>query len=214
MSEFRRRLLIQSGSDPNALPAGCVRCEYLESNGGSWIDTERKVRQGDDIYVRFELFSTNGIIYGWRNGADAQTSAQCYIDFYGLAYGIPARDRVPTPISLGIGSFLISPSKGVVIVKDTTLANLYYDTSFSLAYRYGESIHSPYLFTLSYGQEQVTSSVKCRIYEYYTSNTLGYTQRILPILDQEGVPCMYDTINKKFHYNKGTGQFLYKILEQ
>jgi hypothetical protein len=31
----------------------------------------------------------------------------------------------------------------------------------------------------------------------------------IPVLDKDGVPCMYDKANRKFYYNQGTGQFTY-----
>ena len=30
----------------------------------------------------------------------------------------------------------------------------------------------------------------------------------IPVLDKNGVPCMYDRVEKKFYYNAGTGQFV------
>lgn len=33
---------------------------------------------------------------------------------------------------------------------------------------------------------------------------------LLPVLDLNGTPCLYDRVNDKFYYNSGTGQFTYK----
>ena len=43
-------------------------------------------------------------------------------------------------------------------------------------------------------------------------NSENKTLHLLPILDTNGVACMYDTVAKKYHYNKGTGDFLYELL--
>lgn len=33
---------------------------------------------------------------------------------------------------------------------------------------------------------------------------------LIPVLDSNGVPCVYDRANNKFYYNQGTGEFLYQ----
>jgi hypothetical protein len=41
-------------------------------------------------------------------------------------------------------------------------------------------------------------------------------QHLVPILDQDGIPCMYDLVGKRFHYNARTNRqdnFRYKIAE-
>ena len=32
---------------------------------------------------------------------------------------------------------------------------------------------------------------------------------LIPCLDTNGTPCMYDTVSKQTFYNQGTGEFLY-----
>ena len=32
----------------------------------------------------------------------------------------------------------------------------------------------------------------------------------IPVLDIEGVPCLYDKVEKKYYYNEGTLEFLYE----
>ena len=31
----------------------------------------------------------------------------------------------------------------------------------------------------------------------------------IPVLDKNGVPCLYEKVERKFYYNQGTGDFLY-----
>lgn len=42
-----------------------------------------------------------------------------------------------------------------------------------------------------------------RLYSY----TDGYAQRLVPCLDANGVPCLYDLIGKMALYNQGAGSF-------
>jgi hypothetical protein len=50
-----------------------------------------------------------------------------------------------------------------------------------------------------------------RIYECIltTGNTIA--RYLVPCLDNNGVPCMYDLIGKQTYYNQGEGEFLYKL---
>lgn len=48
-----------------------------------------------------------------------------------------------------------------------------------------------------------------RLYSFkiYENNILIYD--LIPVLDKNGIPCLYDKIEKQLYYNTGTGQFLY-----
>ena len=37
-------------------------------------------------------------------------------------------------------------------------------------------------------------------------------QNLIPCLDDNDVPCFYDSVNKQTHYNRGSGDFLYELL--
>ena len=219
--------MMQAESDPIALPAGCVRCEYLESTGTQWIDTEKVVYADEDLVLvcYFPSNATgNNVIMGWRHEGTFSDTSQCYINFSGIStvnelrlfYGIgatTAKDCISLPI--GVKSKLaISTLERKIFVDDIQQDGLY-DKTFTLAYD-GEkgSVFNNYLFALN-NKGGVAAYSYVRIYEYLLKDHKGnFTQHLIPILDFNGTPCYYDTVAKKFHYNKGTGQFLYKILEQ
>lgn len=50
---------------------------------------------------------------------------------------------------------------------------------------------------------------KLKIYscKIWNDNTLA--RNFVPALDRKGIPCLYDTIEEKFYYNQGEGEFLY-----
>ena len=53
-----------------------------------------------------------------------------------------------------------------------------------------------------------------KLYGYSITNSKGeYVQNLVPILDSNGTPCLYDIVKRRFHYNQGTGDFKYKIAE-
>lgn len=226
MSEFRRRLMMQKRDDQEALPVGCVRCEYLESTGTQWIDTEKVVYADEDLvlvyYFPYKKL-VNSVFMGWRYKGSFIDTSQCYLNFNTafsykimLFYGISA-DITTNVISIqtDVKSKLVISTLERKIFVDGVEQDGIYDKTFTLAYD-GEkgSVFNNYLFALNNkGVASVLSSV--RIYEYSLKDHKGnYTQHLIPILDKDGTACMYDTVRKKYHYNKGTKEFLYKILEQ
>lgn len=211
MSEFRRRLMTQMESDPNALPAGCVRCEYIESTGTQYIDTE--FINGNRFSVELELYGleTYTSILGGRNG-DIRSLILYNSAPSTLAITISSYNAARSPFVLSNLSYSrhvirvsISDNKGSVWIDDKE----YYDSvKFDGDYNGGVPV---YLFACNSNGNAVENT-RTKAYSLKMWNGDILEKSFIPILDQEGVPCMYDTVNKKFHYNKGTGQFLYKIL--
>ena len=52
---------------------------------------------------------------------------------------------------------------------------------------------------------------KLRIKRFYITRDGAYTLNLIPALDRNGTPCMYDTVSKKTFYNERTGEFLYEL---
>lgn len=46
-----------------------------------------------------------------------------------------------------------------------------------------------------------------KIYRFFVENQID----LIPALDKNGVPCMFDLISKSTFYNQGTGEFLYEL---
>ena len=63
------------------------------------------------------------------------------------------------------------------------------------------------------GQPQVAEAwlQQYRLYRFSIKNANEeLIMNLLPYLDTNGTPCMYDTVSRKTFYNAGTGEFLYK----
>lgn len=63
------------------------------------------------------------------------------------------------------------------------------------------------------GQPQISEAwlQQYRLYRFSIKNANEeLIMNLLPCLDKNGTPCMYDTISKQAFYNQGTGEFLYK----
>lgn len=219
--------MMQVESDPNALPAGCVRCEYLESyldsnnTKGQYIDTGSPISSTDVIYVKFSFYkrTTDRTCFGWRRAGGPLDGCDCVFNLdtyeYFLLYGVSAGNVIRQGVTYNsIIEVLIDPNEKKVEfngVKDSTVRD------YSLPYYNGTSVYNPYLFnTNALGSPWGGCNV--RIHEYILSDKDGnYVQHFIPILDANGKPCMYDLVTKRFFYNKRTERaedFRYKILEQ
>lgn len=204
MSEFRRRLLMQQESDPNAiLPAGCVRCEYLESTGTQWIDTEYTPTRGDELKIdRYKVVkkTLNPTIFGAGYETPQFVVVQTETTLY-IRYFTDSGTPVDGISDLQQHSLLIKKNGDTYVDGQfcTTSIPLYNDVNTTLA-----------LFN--------RGNRTAKIIGYIGTVTITRDNvrvvHLIPCLDANATPCYYDVVNKKFHYNKGTGEFLYKILEQ
>ena len=48
-----------------------------------------------------------------------------------------------------------------------------------------------------------------RLWSFKITNNGSIVKLFIPVLDENNVPCLYDRVNKTYHYNIGTGSFLY-----
>lgn len=213
MGDFRRRLMMQVASDPNALPVGCVRCEYLQSTGAAagvaqYIDVGMVNSQ--DV-IRIDFMITGVACFGYRwGGASSGTNHITASSISGagvISYGQPMTKgnyKLNTRYDV-----IFDPIKEVCTVNGEELIGEYSPKD---AYNAQGSSQFPFfLFALNKYGGIVYGSAKIFSFSILTNSELRLN--LIPCLDQNGKPCMYDTVAKKFYYNKGAGTFLYKIAE-
>lgn len=224
MSEFRRQLMMQVESDLNAIPAGCVRCEYLESyvdannSNGQYIDTEKKLNK-EEIFgykVSFLIPPTTGAekgVNGWqKDGPNDGCYIRVFTNYFDIACGNVFHGKINFDSVDDTFDIEFNPVTKKVSVNKSVLP---YDFYLFSPYGYdGNAFHTLCLFTANVGSPW--SGASMRVYDYWVKDKDGkYTQYLVPILDENGKPCMYDTVNKKYHYNKRTNRtedFRYEIL--
>lgn len=68
-----------------------------------------------------------------------------------------------------------------------------------------------YLFKISSANTDYAGKSKIYYFQMYQSDQL--TLDLIPVLDQNNIPCMYDKVSDQFFYNQGTGTFGYEIEE-
>lgn len=68
-----------------------------------------------------------------------------------------------------------------------------------------------YLFTWNNAGIADNRRFQGKVYEFKIYDNDVLIQHLIPVLDSENTPCMYDKVTQKFYYNNGTGDFLYGV---
>ena len=205
------------------IPAGCVRCEYLESyvdasNGnGQWIDTERILTDTNEFGITIMGFanSADKSCFGWRWTGTYATGNHCLINTLTsnqmlFALGVNTNNSPRYSLDTKY-TFIVNPNTKKITVNDAFITS---NMDWNKPYNNGTTGFTVPLFVAKIPNP--TSGSNCRIYDYWVKDKDGkYLQHLVPILDPTGIPCMYDIIGKKYHYNQRTNRtdnFRYEIL--
>lgn len=199
------------------LPAGYTRLEYLASNGDQYIDTEYVM--SDEKTMGFEAdmmwtqsHGTANFFYGYRSvNSPVVTGDMRAFFIYGaspdgrlaIRYGVDAENSTQVAVSRN--------NKCKMTFDGTNLKvnGITYATH-SQAYSPAD-YKSMWLFNCNcegYYSTDVSHFIG-RIYSFKIFEDGVTVRDFVPCLDPFGKPCMYDLIERKAHYNKGTGEFTY-----
>ena len=181
------------------LPEGYTAVEYIQSSGTQYIDTGRKLTQDSDITIDFMIVgekNRNAAILGSREGAAKnnlamfqQTSPNAFVgDFSEYP-----KYRFQTDSSLN--RIKIQINKTGVLVNDILQKSWSGVANF-------ETPTNGLIFDVGNNNWTGNKAVM-QLYGYSDGNA----QKLVPCLDTEGVPCMYDLVSQKPFYNAGTGSF-------
>ena len=190
---------------------GYTPIEYIESTGTQWIDT--------GIYANGGTIIEAKIAPGGNNG-----SYTCQVGSIGYSSVNPDYTRN----MIGCSANLLSFQKGrtfsgeTYLITDNTPLVLYMDTrgnnfagkvnDVSLNVNPGSvmQILSSQSNTIKLGYSDYSQTVKPQKNYYLklwdSNNTL--VRDLIPVLDSNGVACMYDKVSHQFFYNAGTGDFI------
>lgn len=196
---MNRRRLMAFEKSGGGLPEGYTAVNYLQSSGTQYIDTGRKLTQDSDITIDFKIIGAlnrNAGIFGSRESASKnnlalfqQTSPNEFIcDFSEFQ-----QHRFKTTSSLE--RIKIQMNKTGVWVNDILKKSWSDVADF-------ETPTNGLIFDI--GNNNWTGNKA--IIQLYTY-TDGNAQQLVPCLDTNGVPCLYDLIGKTALYNQGAGSF-------
>ena len=191
-----RRIVLE---DSEQLPEGYTALEYIQSSGDQYIDTGRKLTQDSDITIDFRIvgeINKNAGIFGSRESASKNNLAL----FQGTSPNVFSGDfseyqqhRFQTASSLN--RIKIRMNKTAIWVNDN-LKKIWSDVADF------ETPTNGLIFDVGNNNWAVNKAVM-QLYSY----TDGSAQRLVPCLDADGVPCMFDFVSRNSFYNVGTGSF-------
>ena len=198
-----------------------TKIEYLESTGTQWIDTG--YRYTNTIKAKMRIARTNTTradsIFGYRFVDSATASGNMRFFFVyedgriGLRFGDGFSQNT---------SYIPPSTNSVVQIGINEQVELELRTTERKIYLNGTPVvqaleeYQPAVFGNIYFFAANTTGFynvdiqpfKGKVYyvQIYDNDTL--VRDFIPVLDQNGVPCMYDRVEQKYYYNAGTGDFV------
>ena len=195
----RRRFIWQKAQAQSGLPEGYTALEYIQSSGTQYIDTGRKLTQDSDITIDFRIvgeINRDAGIFGSRQSALKNNLTLFQnknpIVFSG-DFSEYQKHRFTAASSLERTKIQIN--KAGVWVNDILKKSWSDVADF-------ETPTNGLIFDVG-NNNWTNSKAVMRLYSY----TDGNAQRLVPCLDANGVPCLYDLIGKTALYNQGAGSF-------
>lgn len=186
----------QKAQEQIRLPEGYTALEYIQSSGTQYIDTGRKLTQDSDITIDFKIVENNKSvgIFGSRESA-AKNNLALFRDrslFVG-DFSEYQQHRFTTNLSLERVKIRMN--------KTGVLVNGILRTSWSNVANF-ETPTNGLIFDVG-NNNWTGNKASMRLYSYTDRNA----QKLVPCLDTNGIPCLYDLIGKTTFYNQGTGSF-------
>lgn len=203
------------------LPSGFTELEYMQSSGTQYIIVPEEFVLGADIPssgVKMKLYLHDAKWFNPLWGIDPFVSpvvgnASLYIgrgaadNFSVLIYG---KTGIHFPkqavIWTGYYNFLDSKKMGIILATGESKEGDYMVKTWKASAQFENQC----LFGLIKSDGSITKGV-ARIYEAQFSQGSEITHDLVPVLDADNTPCMYDKVTRQCFYNTGTGKFGYKI---
>ena len=194
----RRRLMMLKKSS-GGLPEGYTALEYIQSSGTQYIDTGRKLTQDSDITIDFmivgKLDSDAGML-GSRQSA-LKNNLTLFQNKNPIVFSgdFSEYQKHRFSVASSLERTKIQINKAGVWVNDILKKSWSDVADF-------ETPTNGLIFDVG-NNNWTGNKAAMRLYSY----TDGSAQRLVPCLDANGVPCMFDLVNKTTFYNQGTGSF-------
>ena len=191
-----RRIVLE---DSEQLPEGYTALEYIQSSGTQYIDTGRKLTQDSDITIDFMIvgkINRSAGMFGSRQSAYENNLAMFQTtspNIFAVDFSEYPKYRFTTASSLNRTKIRMNKT-GVWV--DDIMKRVWSDVANF------ETPTNGLIFDVGNNNWAGNKAIM-RLYGY----TNGDAQKLVPCLDTEGVPCMYDLVSQKPFYNAGTGSF-------
>ena len=193
----RRKFFSRAARHIEGLPDDFTPVSFLQSSGSQYIDTGRKLTHDSDITIDFRIeINRNAGIFGSRQSA-AKNNLALFQDavqnVFSGDFSEYQKHRFTAASSLERTKIQIN--KAGVWVNDILKKSWSDVADF-------ETPTNGLIFDVGNNNWSGNKAVM-RLYSY----TDGDAQQLVPCLDANGVPCLYDLIGKTALYNQGAGSF-------
>ena len=207
MSLLRRRGMMYKASE---LPVGYKRCKWLSSKNDAYLITDYYPKIGDAIEIYFSVDKLRNF--------DAIISATAGYDSNRQLIILAGKESYFKYFTTGpasefhLGSYVGGEPKKLIIDKDGRLINNTGNLiSSKEVQKNKKEINAPlFLFERSNHAAHFSGKIGTVTFTRDGKKSLN----LIPCLNEHNVPCMYDTVSGKSYYNKGTGTFGYKLLQE
>ena len=207
MSLLRRRAMYKAGE----LPAGYKRCEWLSSKDDAYLITDYYPKIGDAIEIYFSIDKSRDYdaIMSATSGYDSGRMIILLFDsrsnLFFKYFTTGAATMAWLPYYIG------GEPKKLIIDKDGRLIDFPGNVLDNEVQKNKKEINAPlFLFERSNHKDHFSGKIGTVTFTRGGEKSLN----LIPCLNAHNVPCMYDTVSGKSYYNKGTGTFGYKLLQE
>lgn len=206
---LRRRGMYKAGE----LPAGYKRCKWLSSKNDAYLITDYYPKIGDAVEIYLSVDAGTDYDYDVPISATSEyDSSRMLIIMFSRVSTFFKYFTKGTASSVYLPQYLDGEPRKIVIDKDGRLIDFtgYLVTSDEVR-KNKEEINAPlFLFERSNHKAHFSGKIGTVTFTRDGKKSLN----LIPCLNAHNVPCMYDTVSGKSYYNKGTGTFGYKLLQE
>lgn len=182
-------------------------CEYLESTGTQYIDTGVLPVNDMEFECKFtftSLVNTNLTIVGSRDGEKRCQPIGAYNSKWSASIG-GSYDANGTSVSANTPYII----KSIITNGQTITTNVNGSQASTCTSTTGLPSQELYIFARNfYGNpDPADSKVNGRLYFLKIKANGVLVRDLIPVLDWDMTPCMYDRVTEQLFYNQGTGSF-------
>ena len=195
------------------LPVGYKECKYLESTGLQYIDLNIKATENTKLELNFSIDTVEqGVsyrIFGARNS----TNNKAFVAGKQSATNNTIFGQFDTITPVNVKN--IRPSADTITKITLSKDGFYVDNELSRTfegYKDFTTSDNILLFAVNGGGTVSKTTQNLRIYYTKLWEDGKLILNLIPCLDDNNVPCMYDIVSKTTFYNAGTGTFNYELI--
>lgn len=190
--------------------SGPVQLNYLQSSGTQYIDANLPNYE-NGFKVQFEWSpmseTNNQYIYGAQGNSSARrmnyfsyiNSSSFYLGCY-KAFYIYYVTTLDTSYIVETSTIRYNSQYATIDGKKTQTSN---------NMNFGKTTNTPFIFALNDdGTPTGYATIKLKYMKFYDDSD-NLLRDFIPVLDANGVACLYDKVSEIYFYNQGTGTFTY-----